>query len=186
MSEIEFVLSESFQYQVGYSVMLFHCFCKDEDVIQVDTDHTFGNEILENVIHHGLESGWTVSETEKHHQRFEKSSVGVECGLPLITFLDSDIVVTPMDIELGEVACASKTIDKVRNEWKRIDILDSLCIECAIVLDKLESSILLFNKEYRCCHGRFGGVDPTQCQILFNEDIQFGLLVRTKWINLSG
>jgi len=40
MSEIEFVLSESFQYQMGDLVMLFHCLCKDEDVIQVDTDHT--------------------------------------------------------------------------------------------------------------------------------------------------
>src|SRR6266853_4084810 len=32
MSEIEFVLLESFQYQVCYSVVLFYCFCKDEDV----------------------------------------------------------------------------------------------------------------------------------------------------------
>src|SRR6267154_496535 len=40
MSEIEFVLSESFQYQMCDSVMLFHRLCKDEDVIQVDTDHT--------------------------------------------------------------------------------------------------------------------------------------------------
>jgi hypothetical protein len=161
MSEIEFVLSESFQYQACYSVVLFHCFCKDKDVIQVDTDHTLSDEILENVIHHGLEDGWAVSETEEHHQRFEESSVGAECSLPFITFLDTDIVVPPVDIKLGEVACASETIDKVGNERKRIDILDSLCIECAIVLDKSERSILLLNKEHWCCHGGFGGVDPT-------------------------
>jgi hypothetical protein len=45
--EIEFVLSESFQYQTCDSVVLFHRLCKDEDVIQVDTDHALGDEILE-------------------------------------------------------------------------------------------------------------------------------------------
>jgi len=80
MSEIEFVLSESFQYQACDSVMLFHRLCKDEDVIQEDTDHTLGDEILENVIHHGLEGGWAVSETEEHHQRFKESSVGADAA----------------------------------------------------------------------------------------------------------
>src|SRR5882757_9189310 len=42
--EIEFVLLESFQYQMCDSVMIFHCLCKDEDVIQVNTDHTLGDE----------------------------------------------------------------------------------------------------------------------------------------------
>jgi hypothetical protein len=161
MSEIEFVLSESFQYQTCDSVVLFHRLCKDEDVIQVDTDHTLGDEILENVIHHGLEGGRAVSETEEHHQRFKESSVGVECSLPFITFLDTNIVVPPSDIQLGEVSCTSETIDKVGNEWKQIDILDSLCIERLIVLDKSERSVLLLNEEYRCCHGGFGGADPT-------------------------
>jgi hypothetical protein len=142
-------------------VVLFHHLCKDEDVIQVDASYTLGDENLENVIHHGLEGGWAVSETEEHHQRFEKSSVGAECSLPFITFLNVDIVVPPADIKLGEVACASETIDKVGNEWKWIDILDSLCIECAIVLDKSERSILLFNEEYWCCHRGFRGADST-------------------------
>src|SRR6266436_3904386 len=157
MSEIEFVLSESFQYQTCDSVMLFHRLCKDEDVIQVDTDHTLSDEILENVIHHGLEGGWAVSETEEHHQRFEESSVGAECSLPFITFLDTDIVVPPLDIQLGEVSCASETIDKVRNERKRIDILDSLCIECPIVLDKSERSSFFLMKNTGAAMGDLEG-----------------------------
>src|SRR5882762_8703340 len=124
VSKIEFVLSESFQYQMCDSVMLFHCLCKDENVIQVDTDHTLSDEILENVIHHGLEGGWAVSETKEHHQRFRESSVGAECSLPFITFFDTDIVVPPSDIQLGEVSCALEMIDKVGNERKWIGILD--------------------------------------------------------------
>ena len=33
MAEIEFVLLESFQYQVGHPVMLFHRLCEDQDII---------------------------------------------------------------------------------------------------------------------------------------------------------
>src|SRR6202790_3777904 len=88
MSEIEFVLSESFQYQACNSVVLFHRFCKDEDVIQVDTDYTLGDEILENVIHHGLEGGRAVSETEEHHKTLKEAGAGAECGLSFITFRD--------------------------------------------------------------------------------------------------
>jgi len=159
MLEIEFVLLELFQYQLCHSVMLFHRLCEDEDVVQVDTDHTFGDKVLEDVIHHSLEGGWAVSETKEHHQWFKKRSVGAEHGLPFVTFLDMDIIVPPADIELGEVACAPKTIDKVRNEWKRIDILNRLCIECPVVLDQSERPILLLNKEYWHCHGRFGRAD---------------------------
>jgi len=106
MSEIEFVLSESFQYQMGDLVMLFHCLCKDEDVIQVDTDHTLGDEILENVIHHGLKGGWAVSETKKTSPEVQR--VLGWCGMQpsFITFLGTDIVVPPLDIKLGEVSCA--------------------------------------------------------------------------------
>ena len=32
MAEIEFELSESFQYQVGHPVMLFHCLHEDQDI----------------------------------------------------------------------------------------------------------------------------------------------------------
>src|SRR5882724_11278895 len=84
--------------------MLLHCLREDEDVIQVDADYTLGDQILEYLIHHGLESGWAVGETEEHDQGFEKSSVCAESSLPLITFLDADIVVSPSDIKLGEVA----------------------------------------------------------------------------------
>jgi hypothetical protein len=186
MSEIEFVLSELFQHQVWHSVMLFHSFCEDQDVVQVHTDHTFCDEILEDIIHHGLEGGWAVSETEEHHQRFKESSVGAECSLPFITFLDVNIVVSPADIKLGEVTCTPEAIDEIGNEWKWIDILDCLCIQCPIVLEQLERPILLRNKEYQCCHGGLGGADPTQCQILFNEDVQFSLLIWREWVDLSG
>ena len=60
------MLSESLEHQACHPVMLFHRFREDEDVVQVDTDYTFGNEVLEDIIHHGLEGGRAVGEAEEH------------------------------------------------------------------------------------------------------------------------
>ena len=66
MVEVQLVLSESFEHQVCHLVMLFHRFHKGEDVVQVDTDYTFRDEVLEDIIHHGLEGGRAVGEVEEH------------------------------------------------------------------------------------------------------------------------
>src|SRR5882724_8958985 len=158
--------------------MFLHCFREDEDVIQVDADYTLGDQILEYLVHHGLESGWTVGETKEHDQGFEKSSVCAESGLPFITFLDADIVVSPSDIKLGEVARTPESVNEVGDERKWICILYRLCVQRPVVLDQSETSILLLDEEYRSCHWGFGGTDPARCQILLNEGVQFRLLVR--------
>ena len=58
---------------------------------------------MEDVIHHHLEGCWAVCKAEEHNLRLKEPSIGVECGLPLITFLNPDVVETPLDIQLGEV-----------------------------------------------------------------------------------
>jgi hypothetical protein len=52
------------------------------------------------MVHHGLEGGWGVGEAEKHHHRFEQSSVCFECGLPLVAVAYVDVVIPPSDIQL--------------------------------------------------------------------------------------
>ena len=71
---------------------------EDQDVIQVHTDHSFHDEVMEDVIHHCLEGGWTVGESEEHDQWFKEPPVGPECCLPLISLGDAHIVVPPLDI----------------------------------------------------------------------------------------
>ena len=66
MAEVQLVLSESFEHQSCHPVMLFHRFCEDENVVQVDADYTFGDEVLEDIVHHGLEGGRAVGEAEEH------------------------------------------------------------------------------------------------------------------------
>jgi len=116
--------------------MFLHCLRKNEYVIQIDADHTFGDQVLEYLVHHGLKGGWTIGETEEHNQRFEKSSVCAKGSLPLITFLDADIVVPPPDIEFGDVLRTSESVNEVRDEWEWVRVLYRLRIQCSVVLDQ--------------------------------------------------
>jgi hypothetical protein len=54
------------------------------------------DEVLEYIIHHGLEGGWAVGHSIQHYQRFEELLVASKGCLPLITFLDSDVLVAPI------------------------------------------------------------------------------------------
>ena len=71
---------------------------KDEDVIEVHAHHSFCNEIMEDVIHHGLECSWAISKAKEQDQQFEEPSICLECCLLLISFLDMHIVIAPADI----------------------------------------------------------------------------------------
>ncbi|EGO00511.1 hypothetical protein SERLA73DRAFT_33629, partial [Serpula lacrymans var. lacrymans S7.3] len=51
--------------------------------------------VSEKSVHHCLKGGWGVRESEEHNQRFEQSSVSSEGGLVLISFFDSNIIISP-------------------------------------------------------------------------------------------
>ena len=87
---------------------------ENEDVVDVDSDGVVHNEILENVIHHGLEGHGTVHEAEEHNEGFEQPAIGVKSGLPLVPFLYSNIVVPPPDINLGEILGPAVLVNQLR------------------------------------------------------------------------
>jgi len=70
----------------------------DQNVIKVNTYHSFHDEVLEYVIHHRLEGSWAIGGSEEHHQGLKQPSVGSKCSLPLIAFSDMNIVVAPSNI----------------------------------------------------------------------------------------
>jgi hypothetical protein len=75
MPEEKLVFMKSFKDESCDATMLFNGFCENEDVIEVETDDTFHDEVLENVVHYGLEGGGGVSESKKHHQGFKEAMV---------------------------------------------------------------------------------------------------------------
>jgi len=71
---------------------------EDQDVVQIDYHNTFRYEVPEDVVHHSLEGGQTVSHSKEHYQGFEQTSIGLEGCLPLISGLNANVVETPTDV----------------------------------------------------------------------------------------
>ena len=95
----------------------------NEEVIHVNDEPSFCDHIVKGVIHEALESGRRIGKTKEHHSGFEESLMGDEGGFPLMPVFDSDIIVSPLDIELGKDFHPLEFIDKVRNEGKRVCFL---------------------------------------------------------------
>ena len=57
---------------------------------------------LEQMIDHCLKCHWGICKSEVHDIRFKEAVFRFERCLMLVSFFDTDIVVSPSDIELGE------------------------------------------------------------------------------------
>jgi hypothetical protein len=57
------------------------------------------------------------------------------------------IIISTAYIELGEVLCTFESMDQVVNEWERVSIFSHNGVECLVVLDEVELTILLLDEE---------------------------------------
>ena len=78
-------------------IVLFHKYHK-----VIDVNYTHIQHIMKDFIHHLLECGRQVTETEIHYERFEGPFVYGKCSLLLIAFANLHIVVSPSKIHLHE------------------------------------------------------------------------------------
>ena len=84
-------------------MVLFQCLSEDQDIIQIYYHNALSYEILENVIHHGLEDSQTIGYAKEYYQRLEKTVASAKDSLPFISGLNTDIVETPANIQFGKV-----------------------------------------------------------------------------------
>src|SRR5258705_12413060 len=117
--------------------MFLESCCGNKNVVHIDKHLPCSDEVFEGVIHHGLEGGRGVTKTEKHDERFKHPTIGFEGGFPFIPFLDSNVIVPPMDIELTEDLCVFKFVRDIGNEWKGVLVLDREIIKLAVVLNRM-------------------------------------------------
>ena len=71
-------------------------------VVHVDFEPTFGDHVSEDVVHERLKHRRGIAKAKEHHGGFIESERGNECCLPLVFFPDTNVVIAPLDIELGE------------------------------------------------------------------------------------
>ena len=73
--------------------------------------------------------------------------MGDEGHLPLVTFLDTNIVVPPSYVKLGEDFGVFEFVNQVRDERWGVCVTDSMGVQVAIVLAGAKSTILFFMKK---------------------------------------
>ncbi|KAF9799687.1 hypothetical protein IEO21_10523 [Rhodonia placenta] len=105
------------------------------------------DEIMEDDIHHCLESHGGIGEAEKHHQGFVQPPVSYKGSLPFITGFDPNIVVSPSEIELCEEHSTLELIYHPGDQRQWIVILDSDHIQLVVVLYRLKCPFLPFDDE---------------------------------------
>ena len=128
--------------------MFIQCLSEDEDIVQINHHHAFGDEVFENSIHHSLESSQTIGQTKEHNKWFVETSVSSECSFPFITFFHPDIIEAPLDIEFSEVPSPLQFVNEFGDEGQWVFILHSDCIQGSVALHESEGTVFLLDKEY--------------------------------------
>ena len=88
-----------------------------EDVVQVDYEVFLIDKVVEDIVHKGLKGGWGVAEAESHDEGFKETKGAFEGGFPFVALADTDVIVTPADVELDKIAGALEFVNEVGNEW---------------------------------------------------------------------
>ena len=74
----------------------------DYDVIHVNRGMSCGYSQSENRIHYHLEGCGGVGESKEHHSWFEQSFQGEKRCFPFVPWFDSDVIVSPANVDFGE------------------------------------------------------------------------------------
>ena len=109
--QVQVVRSESLEHPVHQFLIVFQVIfvallrsdpCVDGYVVHVDHHASFIDKVPENHVHHGLEGGGRVGETEEHDRWLVEPFVGDERRFPSIFWFNEHLVIPPLDIDTGE------------------------------------------------------------------------------------
>src|SRR3979490_2785844 len=123
-------------------------------------------------------AGLAVSPKYIHYQWFKKSAVCPESSFPLVTFLDVDIIVAPLDVQFCEVPRAAKSVNEVVNKWKGVSVLNSDLIQSVVILDELEDAVLFLDKKDWGSDRRFRWAYVSSFECFIKEGVEFRLLIQ--------
>ena len=135
------------EYMTGVFGVGFLVGGDNELVIHIDDKPSFSSHVTEEVVHESLEHDRGITKAKEHDCGFKESFVGNEGSFPLVSILDSDIVVSSVNIKLGEDMGVLKFIDEVGDERKRVGIIGGMFIEVMVFLAEVHFAILLLMKK---------------------------------------
>ncbi|SRR6266702_1410610 len=109
------------------------------------------DNVVIDVVHHGLERCWRVGESEIHDCRFKKSVSRFKCRFWFISLTDAHIIVAPSDVEFGVYMCITEVSDEVCNEREGVLVSDGNGVDLSVVLYWAHFAILFADKEEGRC-----------------------------------
>ena len=85
-------------------------------IVHIDFKPSFSDHVREDMVHKGLECRRCIAKTKEHHHGFIKTKGSDEGCLPLIRFLDPNIVVSPLNVKLSEINRVFHIINEFGNK----------------------------------------------------------------------
>ena len=141
---------ESLEYSLGAFMMEGYVILgMDSHIIHVNLQPLFWEHIREDMVHESLEGGGGVAKPEEHDSGFEESHRGDKGSFPLIFLSDTNVVISPTNVEFSEQDRFLHIIDEFRDEGERVGVLDGVGVQVAIILAWVKGSILLWYEEER-------------------------------------
>src|ERR1700677_1300754 len=92
------------------------------------------DDLLVDLVHHGLEGCRRIAKTEEHDCGFEEAIACLERGLMFVPLFYAHIVVSPSYIQFGEYGCSPKVGKEVRDEGKGVWVADCVLVERPVIL----------------------------------------------------
>ena len=84
----------------------------DQDVVHVNYNLSCACEFAKGCVHHCLKGAWGVYESKEHDVWFVEAQIDFEGSLPLVSFLNMDVVVSPVNIQFSEEGGILEPINK--------------------------------------------------------------------------
>src|SRR6266540_3503032 len=134
-------------------------------IIHIDLQPALNKFMGKDVVHHCLKCSRGVCKTKEYHERSKGSFTTTKCHFPFISFLDTDVVITPTNIHLDITIVFTKIVDQFVNTRKWISIAYSLGVKIMVVLYWAGLSIFLWNKEEGGGLGKMGRSNKTFVKI---------------------
>ena len=100
--------------------------------------------------------------------------MGDEGGFPLVTFLNSDIVISPLLYPhcMSNLVKTLASFNEVGNQGEGVCISDSVAVEVLVILARSEAAVLLLDEEERGSLGGFGRTDFPREKVFVDELIR--------------
>src|SRR4051812_31360204 len=153
---VELVLSQEGEDLSDVFIVFGVGLAEYENVINVHNDRLI-EEGAEDVLDQGLECGGSIGETERHHLVLVVAVARAEGGLLDVLFVDSDLVVAPMQVDLGEYFGTEEAVGEVVDEGNGEAVLDGDVVQGTVVDAHLEGTIFLLDKDDRGAKGGHTG-----------------------------